>query len=47
MYKDKNYCILMFLKDPKVIKPFKISKKGFGSATAWIGPVDIGTIKEK
>ncbi|MHB8362876.1 MAG: hypothetical protein ACYDBX_04635 [Patescibacteria group bacterium] len=47
MYKDKNYCILMFLKDPRRIKPFRISKKGFGSATAWIGPIDIDTIIER
>jgi len=35
-FKDKRYCILVFLKSPKKIKPFEISKKGFGMMSAWI-----------
>lgn len=35
-FRNKKYCILVFLKDPKMIKPFKINKKGFGSMAAWI-----------
>lgn len=34
--KDKKYCLLLFLAKPKKIKPFLISKKGFGAMTAWI-----------
>ncbi len=35
-FKDKKYCILVFLKSPKKIKPFGINKKGFGMMSAWI-----------
>lgn len=34
--KDKNYAILIFLKDPRPVKPFQITKAGFGSGCAWI-----------
>lgn len=33
---DKNYAILIWLKDPKKLKPFKISKVGYGNAAAWL-----------
>src|SRR4030042_5669181 len=36
LFKDKNYCMLIFLKNPKKITPFDIDKKGFGSMAAWI-----------
>src|SRR5574342_351784 len=29
-FKDKRYCMLVFLKNPQKIEPFNISKKGFG-----------------
>lgn len=35
-FKNKRYCILIFLKNPKEIAPFKINKKGFGSMASWI-----------
>lgn len=34
--KNKNYCVLMWLKNPKKVSPFKINKSGFGSAAAWL-----------
>lgn len=34
--KNKKYCVLIWLKNPKSVKPFKINKSGFGSATAWL-----------
>lgn len=34
--KDKKYCTLIFLKNPKKVSPFKINKSGFGSAAAWL-----------
>ena len=34
--KGKNYCVLVFLRKPKRVKPFKIDKTGFGSAVAWL-----------
>ena len=35
-FKNKKYCILIFLKNPQKIKPFKIDKTGFGAMSAWI-----------
>ena len=43
--KNKKYCVLIFLKDIKSIKPFKINKAGFGSARAWITIKNIKGIK--
>lgn len=36
MFKDKKYCILIFITNPQKIKPFKINKSGFGAMSAWI-----------
>lgn len=35
-FKNKKYCILIFLKNPRKIKPFEINKTGFGAMSAWI-----------
>ncbi|OGY42969.1 MAG: hypothetical protein A2729_05010 [Candidatus Buchananbacteria bacterium RIFCSPHIGHO2_01_FULL_39_14] len=43
--KQKNYCILIFLKNQKPIEPFHINKTGFGNACAWISVEDIEKIK--
>ncbi|TSD03460.1 MAG: hypothetical protein Athens071416_141 [Parcubacteria group bacterium Athens0714_16] len=43
--KDKKYCILVFIKKPKKIKPFEINKKGFGMMSAWISVDDINMLK--
>ena len=42
LFKNKNYCLLIFLKNPKKIKPFEINKAGFGMMSAWltIGNID-------
>jgi ASC-1-like (ASCH) protein len=44
-FKDKNYCILIFLKNPLKIKSFEIDKKGFGSMAAWVTVKNINSIK--
>lgn len=44
-YLNKNYCILVFIKNVKQIKPFNINKKGFGNACAWLCISDIDNIK--
>jgi len=46
LFKDKRYCILVFLKDVESIKPFEINKKGFGIMSAWICIDDIKKIKK-
>ncbi len=45
LFKDKKYCMLIFLKNPKKIKPFNIDKSGFGAMSAWISIDDVNRIK--
>lgn len=45
-FKDKNYCILVFLENPTKIQPFEIDKKGFGVMAAWISVDDIKRIRK-
>jgi ASC-1-like (ASCH) protein len=45
LFKDKKYCLLIFLKNPKKIKPFEINKKGFGIMSAWITVNGVKKIK--
>jgi ASC-1-like (ASCH) protein len=35
-FKNKRYCILVFLKNAAEVKPFQIDKRGFGVMSAWI-----------
>jgi ASC-1-like (ASCH) protein len=44
-FKDKKYCILIFLENPQKIKPFEINKIGFGMMAAWITVNNINRIK--
>lgn len=44
-FKNKKYCILIFLKNPKKVTPFNINKKGFGAMTSWICIEDIKRLK--
>ncbi|MBU3923352.1 MAG: ASCH domain-containing protein [Nanoarchaeota archaeon] len=46
MFKDKKYCMLIFLKNVGKIEPFEIDKSGFGMMSAWICVDDIGRIKK-
>lgn len=43
-FKDKKYCILVFLKNPVKITPFEINKTDFGSMSAWITVDDVSKI---
>lgn len=45
MFKDKKYCMLIFLKNPQKIEPFDIDKSGFGAMSAWISVDDVNRIK--
>lgn len=44
-YKNKKYCILVFLKNSDKIEPFQISKKGFGMMSAWISVPSVDIIR--
>lgn len=46
LFQNKKYCLLIFLKDIKKVRPFKISKKGFGAMAAWLVVDDIKKIKK-
>ena len=45
MFKDKKYCMLIFLKNPQKIEPFEIDKSGFGAMSAWISVNSINRLK--
>lgn len=45
-FKDKKYCILIYLNNPKKIKPFGINKTGFGMMSSWITVKNINQIKK-
>ena len=45
-FKNKKYCLLVFLKNPQKIKSFDINKKGFGAMSAWITIDNIQKIKK-
>lgn len=45
MFKDKSYCLLVFLKNPQKIRPFEIDKSGYGAMAAWMCIEDIRRIK--
>lgn len=46
LFKDKKYCLLIFLKNPQAVKPFEIDKTGFGSMSAWLMVNKIDKIKK-
>jgi len=45
IFQKKNYCMLIFLKNPQKVEPFEINKKGFGLMSAWISVDNINKIK--
>jgi hypothetical protein len=45
LFKDKKYCLLIFLEDAKAVEPFQISKKGYGAMSAWITVDNIEKLK--
>ena len=45
-FKDKKYCMLIFLKNPQEIKPFDVDKDGLGTMSAWITIDNISRIKK-
>ena len=47
LFKDKKYCLLIFLKNPQKIKPFEINKAGFGNMSAWLTVKNVNKLKIK
>jgi ASC-1-like (ASCH) protein len=45
LFKNKRYCLLMFLKNPTKVKLFNINKTGFGMMSAWLTIGDVTDIR--
>ena len=45
LFKTKNYCVLIFIINITEIKPFSISKKGFGLQSSWLSFNNINDMK--
>lgn len=43
--KNKRYCTLIFLINPRSVKPFNIDKSGYGTPIAWLNVKSINKIK--
>ena len=43
---NKNYCILIFLKNVEKVLPFPINKGGYGVSCAWMCVEDINRVKK-
>ena len=43
-FKDKKYCVLVFLAHAKKVLPFHINKSGFGAMASWVIVGDIKSI---
>lgn len=46
IFKDKKYCMLIFLRNPRRIEPFEIDKTGFGAMSAWLTVENINRIRK-
>ncbi len=46
-FKNKRYCILIFLGNPRKVQPFDIDKTGFGAMAAWITVDNVSEIARK
>jgi ASC-1-like (ASCH) protein len=44
MFRKKKYAILVFLRDPKLVRPFEIKKSGFGAMASWISVERASTV---
>lgn len=47
MFKDKKYCLIVFLEEPQKIKPFNIDKTGFGAMASWLVVDNINRLKRE
>jgi len=44
-FKDKRYCILIFLRHVQLVEPFNIDKSGFGAQAAWVTASSIEALR--
>ena len=45
-FKDKKYCILIFLKNVQKIQSFEIDKSGYGNMAAWITVRSVASMRK-
>lgn len=45
MFKNKKFCLIIFLKQVREITPFEINKTGYGAMAAWLVIDNINKIK--
>ena len=46
-FKDKKFCILVFLKNVRAVEPFEIDKRGFGAMSAWLTVPHIDALRRR
>ena len=44
--RKKKYCILIFLRGAKEVRPFEVRKAGFGAMSAWMTVKNIDNVKK-
>jgi ASC-1-like (ASCH) protein len=47
LFKDRRYCILVFLEGARAVEPFNVDKAGFGAMAAWLTTYDVNKIKRR
>lgn len=47
LFKDKKYCMLIFLRNVQKTMPFEIDKTGFGTMAAWLTMPSIDAIRRR
>lgn len=45
LFRNKRYCLLIFLKDVRSMAPFHIDKRGYGTMASWITVPSIKELK--
>ena len=46
LFRDKTYCVLIFLEDIQLVEPFSIDKHGFGLQTAWLTTHSVDSLRQ-
>lgn len=46
MLRNKRYCMLIFLRNPRRVEPFHIDKTGFGAMSSWIVVNNVSSIRK-
>lgn len=47
LFRNKRYCLLVFLRDVQRIEPFAIDKSGYGAMAAWVTVANVEELKRR